>query len=138
MRTFILLTLVLLSSAASAEDWVVLRKTSGREAGGLPGILIDSASMVILDNGLRRARTKTEWSADLRKLDPSGPPMLLTAIYVVTYDCGKQMKHEDSTDVIFDDGLSHTMDGSKSTRLYTFMNKLVDPAFDFVCNWKPD
>lgn len=138
MQRLFVLTLVLLSNAAFAEEWIILRKTSGREAGGLPGILVDSASIVILDNGLRRARTKTEWSADLRQLDPSGPPAMMTAIYVVSYDCSKKIEHENSTEFNFDDGSSHTMDGAKTTRWYPFTNKLADPAFDFVCNWKPN
>jgi len=54
MQGLIALTLVLLSTAASAEEWIVVRKPSDPGQAGLPSMLVDAASIVILDTGIRR------------------------------------------------------------------------------------
>jgi hypothetical protein len=139
MRELIALTLVLLSAAASAEEWVVVRKPSDPGQAGLPSILVDSASVVILDSGLRRARTKIDFLADGRQHESSGPTVLITIISVVSYDCGKRMKHEESLEFHNGDGSLHTLDMSNNPKWYPAPeNKWADPTIDFVCGWKPN
>jgi hypothetical protein len=138
MREMIALTLVLLSAAASAQEWVVVRKPSDPGQAGLPSILVDSASIVILDNGLRRARTKIDFLADGRQHpDPSGPTFLALLIVVKSYDCVKRMTRDDSTEFRNSDGAVHTADMSNSPKWYPAPeNKWADPTIDFVCGWK--
>jgi hypothetical protein len=139
MREIIALTLVLLSTAASAEEWVVVRKPSDPGQAGLPSILVDLGSIVILDNGLRRARTKIDFLADGRQHEPSGPTVLIATISVASYDCGKQMKHHESEEFHNGDGSSHTLDVSNNPKWYPAPeNSWADPTFDFVCRWKPN
>jgi hypothetical protein len=139
MRELIALTLGLLSAAASAEEWVVVRKPSDPGQAGLPSILVDSASVVILDSGLRRARTKIDFLADGRQHESSGPTVLITIISVVSYDCGKRMKHEESLEFHNGDGSLHTLDMSNNPKWYPAPeNKWADPTTDFVCGWKPN
>jgi len=58
MRELIALALVLVSTAAGAEDWAIVRKPTDPGQAGLPSILVDSASIVVLNNGIRRASVK--------------------------------------------------------------------------------
>ena len=95
MRGLIALALVLLSTAAGAEEWVIVRKPTDPGQAGLPSILVDSASIVVLNDGIRRASVKIDWLADGRKHDLSGPAFLASMIVVKSYDCGKRMRHED-------------------------------------------
>jgi hypothetical protein len=137
MRVLISLTLALLSAAASAEEWVVVRKPSDPGQAGLPSIFVDSASIEILANGLRRARTKVDFLADGRHDDTSGSTFLAWMIVVKSYDCDKRMRHEESMEVHNSDGSAHTIDSSNNPKWYPAPeNKWADPTVDFVCGWK--
>jgi hypothetical protein len=138
MRELIALTLVLLSTAANAEEWVVLRKPSDPGQAGTPAILVDSTSIEILGNGIRRARVKFDFLADGRKFEASGPTVVTMMILVKSYDCEKQMTREESLESHNSDGSVHTVDLSNSPKWYPAPeNRLADPTIDFVCGWKP-
>ena len=136
MRGFIALAL-LLSSAAGAEEWVIVRKPTDPGQAGAPSILVDSASIVVLNNGIRRASVKIDFLADGRQHDPSGPTYVAFMIVVKSYDCGKRMPHEESTEFHYSDGSVHTIDSSNRPKWYPAPEiKAADPTLDFVCGWK--
>jgi hypothetical protein len=138
MRGLIALTLVLLCTAARAEEWVVVRKPSDPGQAGTPAILVDSTSIQILDNGIRRARSKLDFLADGRKFETSGPKFVIAMIWVKSYDCEKQLTHEESMESRESDGSVRTHDLSRNPKWYPAPeNRLADPTIDFVCGWKP-
>jgi hypothetical protein len=138
MRELVALTLVLLSTAASAEEWVVVRKPTDPGQAGTPAILVDSTSIEILDNGIRRARGKFDFLADGRKFEASGPTFVTMMIWVKSYDCEKQMTREDSMESHDSDGSIHTLNLSNNAKWYPApANRLADPTIEFVCRWKP-
>ena len=118
MRDLVALTLVLLSTAASAEEWVVVRKPTDPGQAGTPAILVDSTSIEILDNGIRRARGKFDFLADGRKFEASGPTFVTMMIWVKSYDCEKQMTREDSMESHDSDGSIHTLNLSNNAKWY--------------------
>jgi hypothetical protein len=135
MRELIALTLMLLSTAASAEEWVIVRKPSDPGQAGTPAILVDSTSIQILDNGIRRARSKFDFLANGRKVEGK---FVIMMIWVKSYDCEKQMTHEESMESRESDGSVHTHDLSSNPKWYPAPeNRLADPTIDFVCGWKP-
>jgi hypothetical protein len=137
MRELIAITLLLISNAAGAEEWVVVRKPSDPGQAGLPSILVDSTSIAILDDGIRRATVKIDFLANGRQHDPSGPTMLASIIVVKSYDCVKRMMHEESTEFHNIDGSVHTIDTSHDPKWYPAPEiKAADPTLDFVCGWK--
>jgi hypothetical protein len=137
MRGLIALALVLVSTAAGAEEWVIVRKPTDPGQAGLPSILVDSASIVVLNNGIRRASVKIDFLADGRQHDASGLASLAFTIVVKSYDCGKRMLHEESTEFHNSDGSVHTIDSSNSPKWYPAPEiKAADPTLDFVCGWK--
>jgi hypothetical protein len=73
MRACIALTLMLQSSVASAEEWVVVRKPTYPGQFGMPSIFVDSASIQVLDTGARRATVKIDFLANGREHDLSAP-----------------------------------------------------------------
>ncbi|HEY2685058.1 MAG TPA: hypothetical protein VGI93_16180 [Steroidobacteraceae bacterium] len=138
MRLLIALALVLLSIAADAQEWVTVRKPTDPGQASLPSILVDSTSIVVLKNGIRRATTKIDFLADGRQHDLSGPAFLAYMTVVKSYDCGKRMLHEDSTEFHNSDGSTHTIDSSSNPKWYPAPEvKAADPTLDFVCEWKP-
>jgi hypothetical protein len=138
MRGLIALTLVLLSVAAGAQEWVVVRKPSDPGQAGLPSILVDLTSIAILDDGIRRATSKIDFLADGRQHDPSGPTIISFIIVVKSYDCVKRMRHEESTETHNSDGFVHAIDLSHFPKWYPAPEiSAADPTFDFVCGWKP-
>ncbi len=137
MRELIALTLVLLSTAASAEEWVVVRKPSDPGQAGTPVILVDAASIEIPANGIRRARHKTDFLAG-RTMQNIGPNALSFMLFVTSYDCKKQMTHPESVESHQVDGSVHSMDLSQKPKWYPAPEiKAADPTVDFVCGWKP-
>src|ERR1700722_2350569 len=117
MRGLIALALVLLSTAADAEEWVIVRKPTDPGQAGLPSIFVDSASIVVLNNGIRRASVKIDFLADGRQHHAlSGPALLAFVIVVKSYDCGKRVLHEDSTEFHISDGSVHTIDSSNNPK----------------------
>ena len=137
MRLLIALALVLLSTAADAEEWVSVRKRTDPGQAGLPSILVDSASIVMSDSGMRRARVKIDWLADGTQRDLSGPTFLAFMIVTKTYDCGKRMLRENSTEFHFSDGSVRTVDSSNDPGWHNAPEvKAADPTLDFVCAWK--
>jgi hypothetical protein len=101
---------------------------------------IDHASAgaaTVFNNGMRRASVKIYFSADGRQHDPSGPAFLAFTIVVESYDCGKRMLYEESTEFHNSDGSVHTFDSSRSPNWYPAPEiKATDPTLDFVCEWK--
>ena len=137
MRELVALALVLLSATARAEAWVVVRKPSDPGQAGLPSILVDTTSISILENGIRRARVKIDFLADGRHYDLSGPTVLTRMIVVRSYDCGKRMHHDESTEFHNSDGSLRTADMSNNPKWYPAPeNKWAEPTIDFVCGWK--
>lgn len=70
MRGLTALALLLLSTVAGAEEWVVVRDPGQT---GTPVILVDSTSIEILDNGIRRARHKTNFLGRRFEVEKFGP-----------------------------------------------------------------
>lgn len=137
MRELIGLTLVLLSTAASAEDWVVLRRTPDPGESAPAGILVDSTSIEILDTGIRRARHKTDFLGRRLELEKFGAGVLAFTITVTSYDCKKQMTHDESVEFHNADGTFHSLDQSENPKWYPAPdNGAADPTIDFVCGWK--
>jgi hypothetical protein len=135
MRELIALTLVLLSTAASAEDWVVVRKPSDPGQAGTPAILVDSTSIRILESGIRRATVKFDFLADERKVAGKS---VIAMIFVNSYNCEKQMTHEESMESLESDGSPSTHNLSSNAKWYPAPeNRLADPTIDFVCGWNP-
>jgi hypothetical protein len=131
------LTLVLVSSVASADEWIVLRKLPG-SGESLPGILIDSASIEILDTNIRRARHKTDFLGRRLKVGNFAPVTVSFMIFVTSYDCEKQMTHPESMESHQIDGSVRVMNLSKNPKWYPApANRAADPTIDFVCAWKP-
>jgi hypothetical protein len=73
MRGLTALALLPLSTVAGAEEWVVVRKPSDPGQAGTPVILVDSTSIEILDNGIRRARHKTNFLGRRFEVEKFGP-----------------------------------------------------------------
>jgi hypothetical protein len=135
MRRLMALTLLLLSGIASADDWIVLRKLPGPED-SLPGILIDSTSIEILDSGIRRARHKTDFIGGRLELEKLPPNAVSFTIFVTSYDCENQMTHPESMESHQVDGSVHHLDLSKNSKWYPApKNRAADPTIDFVCAW---
>ena len=137
MRGLMLLTFALISTAAGAEEWVVLRPPP--ETGTLPaGILVDSSSIEILDTGIRRARIKIDFLSRRLDTETFGPTAVSYMIFVEAYDCAKQMSAEESFESYQIDGSVRSMDTSKSPKWSPVPeNRAADPTCDFVCGWKP-
>jgi hypothetical protein len=134
----IALTLVLLSTAASAGEWVVLRKPSDPGQVGTPVILVDTTSIEILDNGIRRARHKTDFLGRRLEVEKFDPTVVSFMIFVTSYDCEKQMTHSESMESHQVDGSVHGLDLSKNPKWYPApQNRAADPTIDFVCGWNP-
>ena len=137
MRGLIALALVLLSTAAGAEEWVVVRKPSDPGQTGLPSMLVDATGIAILENGIRRASVKIDFLAGGRHNHLFGPRVLTLMIVVRSYDCGKRMHHDESTEFHNSDGSVRTADMSNNPKWYRAPeNKWADPTIDFVCGWK--
>jgi hypothetical protein len=138
MRELIGLTLVLLSTAASAEEWVVLRRTPDPGESAPAGILVDSTSIEILDTGIRRARHKSDFLGRRLELEKFGVGVLAFTITVTSYDCKNQMTHDESVEFHNVDGTFHSLDQSNNPKWYPAPeNRAADPTIDFVCGWKP-
>jgi hypothetical protein len=137
MRGLIALALVLLSSAAGAEEWVVVRKPSVPGQAGTPVILVDSTSTEILGNGIRRARSKMDFLGPRLEVEKFDPAVVSFMITITSYNCERQMTHEESME-------SHQVDGtvrgylSRNPKWYPAPEiRAADPTIDFVCGWKP-
>jgi hypothetical protein len=137
MRQLIALTLALMTTAISAEEWVVLRPPP--DTGASPaGVLIDSTSIQILGKGIRRAKVKIDFLSHRKNHEDVGPNAVNFMISVKSYDCEKQLTHEDSMESHQVDGSVRRLDLSKNSTWYpTPANRLADPTIDFVCGWKP-
>ena len=138
MRLLIALALALLSIAADVEVLVAVRRPADPGQAGLPSIFVDSASIVVLKKGIRRASVKIDWLADGRQRDLSGPTFLAIMTMVKTYDCARRMLYENSTELHFSDGSSRTFVSSTNPAWRPAPEiKAADPTLDFVCEWKP-
>jgi hypothetical protein len=140
MRVPIALTLLLLCTctAANAEDWIAGRKPSDPGQVGTPVILVDATSIVVLDNGTRRARYKTDFLGRRLQREKIGPNTVSFTIFVTSYDCGKQMTHPESLESHQVDGSIRAVDLSKNPKWWAApQNRAADPTIDFVCGWKP-
>jgi hypothetical protein len=138
VRNLIVLTLMLASSAANAQQWIVLRGTPAAGESAPAGILIDAASVEILSTGIRRATSKVDFLS--RRLQTEYPPPTALSYMIVRklYDCAKQLRHEDSYEFHLTDGSVNTIDRSSDPKWYPFPSNLAaDPTIDFVCKWKP-
>jgi hypothetical protein len=63
-----------------------------------------------------------------------GPTVLSFMILVKSYDCEKQLTHEESVEWHKIDGSVQTFDVSKNPKWYPAPeNRAADPSFDFVC-----
>jgi hypothetical protein len=136
MRRLMAITL-LLSSVVSAGEWIVLRKLPTPEE-SLPGILIDSTSIKILDSGIRQATHKTDFLGRRLEREKFAPNTVSFIVFVTSYDCEKQTTHPESMDSHQVDGSVQVMDLSKNPKWYPAPeNRAADPTIDFVCGWKP-
>jgi hypothetical protein len=125
---------LLFSAIASAEDWVALRPPAVPGTGKPPQILLDVASIEILPSGLRRAKSKTDFLGD----QDSGqftPRTMRFAIWVNMYDCAKQLKHLESSELHMVDGTVRS-DNRPSSEWYPALIPAADPVFGYVCQWK--
>jgi hypothetical protein len=125
---------LLYSAIAGAQEWVALRPPAAPGTGKPPQILIDVASIEILASGLRRATSKTNFLGDE---DPGqfAPQTLRFAIWVITYDCAKQLTHSESSEIHMVGG--KVLSGNRpSSKWYPVPSPAADPAFGYVCEWK--
>jgi hypothetical protein len=138
VRVLMALTLMLLSTAANAEDWIVVRKPSDPGQAGTPVILVDASSIVVLDNGIRRARHKTDFLGRRLQVEKFAPNTVSFTIFVTSYDCEKQITHPESLESHQVDGSIRAIDLSKDPKWWPAPeNRAADPTIDFVCGWKP-
>jgi hypothetical protein len=138
MRTLlIVLVLIVASSVARAEDWVVLRKPAEIGESAPAGILVDSMSIEILETGIRRARVKIDFLSRRLGFENLDPKAFSFAIWTKSYDCDKKMSREDSMETHWVDGSVHALNLSNGRWYPKPENPAVDPSFDFVCGWKP-
>jgi len=127
----LIVLLCLVTCAARADDWLLLRPHG---AGNLPAILIDTSSIVVLDSGLRRATTKTDFLGSAHS-ENVAPNVLVSVRWIHTYDCAKRLIHEESNLATLGDGRLSRTDNSKNPKWYPRPNNpAAAPAFDFVCN----
>jgi hypothetical protein len=137
MQQLIALTLVLLSAAAVAEEWVAVRTPSDPGQAGLPSILVDTSSIEILDAGIRRARVRVDFLTNARIWQSPAPKAITTITWLSSYDCPKRMRRNDSME-------SHMFDGSVLVRDAQSGGKWepvpedrwTDPTIDFICRWQ--
>jgi hypothetical protein len=135
MRKLIALTLVVLSTAAGAEEWVAVRTPSDPGQAGLPSISVDTTSIEILNTGIRRARVKTDFLANGRKSGSLGPTVITMIIWVNSYDCARQMRRNDSLETHLNNGTVTVRD--LSMKWYPAPeNRWADPTLDFICRWQ--
>lgn len=86
----------------------------------------------------RGATTKSDFVTDERQHDLSGPKFPAFIIVVKSYDCGKRLLHEESTEIHNSDGSTLPVHTSNDpTWLPAPQVKAADPTFDFVCEWRP-
>jgi hypothetical protein len=139
MRGWIVLITVFLSSAALAEEWVVVRRSPETGEAAPAGILVDVTSIEVIDGGIRRARVKVDFLSRRLAFESFGPTVLNFDITTVLYDCDKQLKHEESMEQHWIDGSVHILDWSKDPKWYPVpvTHRAAIPDFDFVCGWKP-
>ena len=136
-RLFIVLGLVVASSGARAEDWVILRKPAEIGESAPAGISVDSASIEILETGMRRARVKLDFLSRRLGFEKLDPEAFSFTILTNSYDCDKKVSRNDSMETHWVDGSVHTLNLSSSRWGQKPENPAVDPSFDFVCGWKP-
>jgi hypothetical protein len=137
MREAFALTLVLLSTIATADEWVVLRRQPDPGESGPAGILVDSTSIEVLDTGIRRARHKSDFLGHRLELEKFAAGILAFAITVTSYDCKNQMTRDESVEFHNADGAFRSLDLSKNTKWYPAPeNRTADPTIEFVCAWK--
>jgi hypothetical protein len=137
MQGWIALTILLLSSAASAEEWVVVRRPPESGESAPAGILVDIASIEILNTGLSRARVKVDFLSRRLAFETFGPRVLNFNIVAKTYDCDKQIDHEESIEEHWIDGSVSVLDLSKQAWYSVpLSHRKAIPDFDFVCEWK--
>jgi hypothetical protein len=95
-------------------------------------------SIEILETGIRVARSKTDFLGRRLGLGQFGPHSLSFAIWVNSYDCAKQIEHLDSMEIHVVDGSIHSSNFSRDLKWFPAeKNPAADPAFGFVCEWKP-
>jgi hypothetical protein len=137
MQGWIALTILLLSSAASAEEWVVVRRPPETGESAPAGIFVERASIKILNNGLRRAKVKVDFLSRRLAFETFGPKVLNFNIVTKTYNCDKQIDHEESIEEHWIDGSISVLDLSKQTWFpVPLSHREAIPDFDFVCEWK--
>ena len=135
---FIVLVLLVASSVARAEEWVVLRKPPEIGEPAPAGISVDPTSIEILKSGIRRARVKVDFLSRRLGFERYDPKVLSFTIWTNSYDCDKKMSREDSMETHWVDGSVKTLDLSKNPKWYPAPeNRAADLSFDFVCGWEP-
>jgi hypothetical protein len=136
MRELIAVILALLSTLASAEEWIVVRKPTDPGQAGTQTIYLDTTSIEI-HNGVRHARSKIIYLADGHEFEASRPPLITVMIWSRAYDCGKRMTRDESIEIHNTDGSVRVNDLSDHSGWYPFpANKYADATIDFVCEWK--
>jgi hypothetical protein len=93
---FVVLVLLLASSAAVAEEWVVLRKPAETGESAPAGISVDSTSIEILGSGLHRAKVKVDFLSRRLEFEKFDFKAQSFTIWSVSYDCDKHMSRDDS------------------------------------------
>jgi hypothetical protein len=131
----IALSLVLVSTAAIAETWVVLRPPPETGASSA-GILVDATSIEALGDGIRRAKVKVDFLSRRGLHETFGPNAVNFSSRVKSHDCDEQMTHKISMEAHLIDGSVHTLDSTSMPAWYPPpANRLADPTIDFVCGW---
>ena len=134
-RLSIVLVLWVAASVARAEDWVLLRKPAEIGESAPAGISVDSASIEILESGLRRAKVKVDFLSRRLGFETFDGNVLSFTIWTVAYDCDKKMHQDVSMETHWIDGSVKSLDLSNSRWYPKPENPAVDPSFDFVCGW---
>ena len=154
MRPWIVLGLLFITTEVEAEDWISLRKPpdTGQEPAG---ILIDLESIKLLDAGIRQARVKVDFLSHRIDVSP-GPSSINFTIWTNEYDCENKKSFEETMEMHLFSGEVQRVDVSKGSttvqltsasgdvttqtrgpRWFPAANRAADPAFYYVCEWKP-
>jgi hypothetical protein len=135
MKQVMLLVLLLAVSAARADDWVSIGKTSDR----LTRVYIDTSGIQI-DGAMRRA-----WIRDVfrphtkRKIAPQLDEWVDYAASHVIVNCDNSTFWEDSLLWFYENGEQAQVAADQISAQWRAINpvKIVDQEMKFICSWQP-
>ena len=123
-RSVVLCLFALVAGTANAEQWFMVQTPVS--------VSVDTASIVILPGGQRRARVKHDMS--LVPPDPKEPPNhALYFIMTMIFDCKQQASRMESGEAHLADGTVKKWERSNPQKFWLKTDD--DVALVFVCAW---